>query len=294
MRIAPFTCLICAALALAAGARAAPTPDQSPARRLTWRASFRRPGLVDYVGTVGVVGAAVLTEAYLPGANEARWKGGILLDESVRNALVAPSNAARQRASTVSDWLVRATWVQPWILDSWVVPLMTDSANFDVAWQMTILNLQASGTAELITTTGKRLIGRERPTVAECEKNPDYDDQCGTDPFESFPSGHSTSAFVGAGLTCAHHQSLPLYGSSFADGLACALGLGVAGTTAVLRIVADRHYATDVLTGGMIGFGAGYLMPAGIYYHAWRGRGNDAARLSIFPVPNGIQIFGEF
>jgi membrane-associated phospholipid phosphatase len=38
----------------------------------------------------------------------------------------------------------------------------------------------------------------------------------------------------------------------------------------LLRIVGDRHYATDVLAGAAIGFGFGYGMPTLLHYGVTR------------------------
>jgi membrane-associated phospholipid phosphatase len=76
---------------------------------------------------------------------------------------------------------------------------------------------------------------------------------------------------------------VPLYGDQLADVLACAGTLTLAATTGVLRIVGDRHYATDVLVGAMIGFTVGYGMPTLLHY----GNGRSDA-----PAPNVAQPLG--
>jgi hypothetical protein len=72
---------------------------------------------------------------------------------------------------------------------------------------------------------------------------------------------------VGAGLVCSHHLNVPLYGNAYADAAACAIAAGAAVSTGVLRLVADRHYVTDVLAGAAIGAGAGFVMP--MFAHYW-------------------------
>jgi membrane-associated phospholipid phosphatase len=51
-----------------------------------------------------------------------------------------------------------------------------------------------------------------------------------------------------------------------------------------LRIAADRHYFTDVLTGTAVGVGAGLLIPRWM-----RHRG-----VAIVPTPGGVAIAGAF
>ena len=63
---------------------------------------------------------------------------------------------------------------------------------------------------------------------------------------------------------------------------------GFATTGAYLRIAADRHYATDVLTGSAVGSAIGFSVP----YLAHRPVRDEAAfisqlRISALPVPNG-------
>ena len=54
--------------------------------------------------------------------------------------------------------------------------------------------------------------------------------------------------------------------------------------TGVTRVVADRHYASDVVVGAAIGFGVGYGLPRLLHYRA----GTQAADASrVFLVPFG-------
>jgi membrane-associated phospholipid phosphatase len=112
----------------------------------------------------------------------------------------------------------------------------------------------------------------------------------------SFPSGHTNNAFTAAGLSCAHHLHLPIYGDRTADVLACAGNIVLAATTGSLRVLGDRHYATDVWVGAMIGFGVGYAFPTLLHYgkvHA--DSGNASAMQPLAPsVPLGPSISGTF
>ena len=54
-------------------------------------------------------------------------------------------------------------------------------------------------------------------------------------------------------MACVHHRQLDLYGDETSDAIACAVPLGLAAGVALLRIVADQHYATDVLVGAAVG-----------------------------------------
>lgn len=85
--------------------------------------------------------------------------------------------------------------------------------------------------------------------------------QSSTSVDRSFPSGHTSSAFAAttAGATL---LTLELLGRNRAAiALAWVGGLGVATTTAVLRVGAGRHFTSDVLAGAAIGLGVGAAIP---------------------------------
>ncbi len=69
-----------------------------------------------------------------------------------------------------------------------------------------------------------------------------------------------------AGLTCAHHQHLPLYGGGFADLAPCLVMMGLAATTGVLRLVYDEHWASDIIVGWAAGAASGYVLPSVLHY----------------------------
>jgi membrane-associated phospholipid phosphatase len=64
-------------------------------------------------------------------------------------------------------------------------------------------------------------VGRARPSYADCKANPSFSPDCDVPAADSFPSGHTNDAFTAAGLSCAHHSHLPIYGSRLADTLTC-------------------------------------------------------------------------
>ena len=94
-------------------------------------------------------------------------------------------------------------------------------------------------------------------------------------------SGHTTIAFTGAGLICAHHQNLPLYGGGAPDLIACITALTAATTAGAMRVAADKHYSTDVLLGAGVGLFGGYGLPMLLHY----GAGSDKkAPRSLLPT----------
>jgi membrane-associated phospholipid phosphatase len=131
--------------------------------------------------------------------------------------------------------------------------------------------LVAAGTAELL----KRLVSRPRPTTyypaSSRPDDPEYDIEA-EHAFTSFPSGHSTIAWVSAttGMTqlVLERPDLPFL-AHFASGFAAgALGASVS----VLRVEAEAHHPSDALAGALLGSAAGVTIPL------LHDRGADAPR----------------
>jgi membrane-associated phospholipid phosphatase len=140
--------------------------------------------------------------------------------------------------------------------------------NDEVAWQMLAIDLEALAVAGLVGIATNHLVGRGRPSVEPCKLDPTYERDCSRGAYSSFISGHSVIAAAGAGVTCAHHLSLPLYGGGAGDIAACAATSAIALATGVARMVNDRHWATDVLTAWVVGAGVGYVWPRLFHYRA--------------------------
>jgi hypothetical protein len=197
------------------------------------------------------------------------WTGGILFDDAVRDALRGRSFSTRRSVSDISDKFWNVTQYYPVLIDGLLVPLAFDRLNVDVAWQMTMLNWQAQSLSFLLTRLAHRTVGRQRPEVLECDKDPAYTGACSPDAAgrtASFFSGHASMSFAGAGLTCAHHRALPLYGGNVADAAICGLSITSAATVGIMRLVADAHWTTDVLFGAAVGGAVGYGLPTLLHY----------------------------
>jgi membrane-associated phospholipid phosphatase len=264
--------------------------------RLVWR--WPRFNLIDYV-TTAVLGATFFyIELGTKSSAEPNWQGGILFDDAIQDALVASTRAGRERAGLWSDWFTLAP--QAWaMVDTIAVPLFFDNWNGDVTWQLLMINLQAQAITGVLTRGGHRLVLRERPDVAPCLEDPEYHGLCLGGRNASFPSGHTSGAFVGAGLVCAHHLNLPLYGGGAADIAACAVNAGMATTSGVLRLIADRHYLTDVIVGLAIGAGAGFALPMLLHYRKESAPVKSAAlQWTVVPVASsdtlGLGAVGVF
>jgi membrane-associated phospholipid phosphatase len=194
----------------------------------------------------------------------------------------------------VSDRLSFAGIAYPYAVDLPVALLVHRQVG--LTWQLLMMNLEATAVANFINNVLFFEVGRGRPSTADCARDPSYDPLCGgSGNNASFPSGHTVTIATATGLTCVHHRHLPLYGHPVADAGACAL-LGAATiATGVTRIMADRHYTTDVLLGAAIGFGSGYGLPTLLHYRP--NQGPETARPVAFvpyatPTTLGLGLVG--
>jgi membrane-associated phospholipid phosphatase len=264
-----------------------------PAHRLKWR--WRRANVVDYAAIAVIGGAYLYSELVMSQGTEPRWTGGVLFDDGARDAFRARSADGRVRAGRWSDYLSLAAPAVA-LFDTLVIPL-ADDGNWDVLWQMSVIDLEAASVSGLLTRWPERTARRARPDLAECEKDPNYDNLCFRGETASFPSGHTSSAFTAAGLVCAHHAHLALYGGGAPDVAACIGTSSFALTTGVLRLMADRHYASDVLVGAMVGAGAGFALPM-LWGYSNERPSNDAASFVILPLASpgviGMGAHGRF
>ena len=202
--------------------------------------------------------------------------GGILFDDAVRDAILLGSRDSRNTAAVVSDDIYYALAAYPLLVDTAIVTWGIHGAS-DVAFQMMLINFESYALTGALALTAEKL-GRVRPMGRECANDPNYDGKCGNQGNlnASFLSGHTTIAFAGAGLMCAHHTHLPLYGGRVADILACATGLAAATTAGVLRVMSDNHYASDVLLGSGVGLFGGYVWPM-LWHYGFGSKGTGFA-----------------
>lgn len=148
-----------------------------------------------------------------------------------------------------------------------------------------VLVAEATFGALALTQLTKFLVGRARPYSVGA--SPELIAQ-GSDPADatlSFFSGHTSFAFA---ISTATATVLTLRGYKYAW-LAWAIGMPLATTTAILRLAADKHWASDVLVGMLIGSAVGVGVP--LLFH---GRVTPSVSLRVMPMPNGVAFSGTF
>ena len=274
--------------------RVAAAGEDDSSHRLIW--DYPRFRVSEYIGTGVLAATGLYVEYGWRSEPVGSWSNGILFDDAARDALRSRSRTTRDRAAGLSNLLLNPTLYFP-VLDSLITPLVSDRGNTYVASQMFLVDWEAITVASLLTRVFERSVGRARPSLQECARDPGYDDDClpqNAGPGHmSFFSGHTSMAFTGAALTCIHHQHLPLYGGNAADVITCAIMLGSATTIAGARLVADRHWASDVLSGAVLGLGSGYAVPHFLHYRI-NSKNGDAppiqASILPFATPTGFGL----
>jgi membrane-associated phospholipid phosphatase len=275
--------VVAAGVGLSGGARA------EDDHRLEWKYPHFSP--FEYATTGALIVNGAILELFSDQSAAPRWVGPVLFDTAVRDAVVGRNRATRDTADTLSDVAFYSAQLYSTVVDSGGVALIGDQ-NFEVASQTTLLNVQANALVFLLTRSSHRILARARSFHLSCPDDMDYSPYCDVPRYNaSFISGHASMAFAGAGLTCAHHQYLPLYGAPAADVAACVGVTVLATASGFLRIVADKHYASDVVAGAILGGLVGYGLPVLFHYR----RADDDPPPPGAPAPaspNQARTFG--
>jgi hypothetical protein len=244
------------------------------------------------------VGALGIT--FVPDARTASWRGGVLMDDSVRSAFRADTASGRRGAATVSDVLMWSSVGAPFLASSLISGFgggggssaggaLGDEAGrvagtFEPQWRSVQWAANAYFVSHILTQSTKKIVARERPYARECRESGVCDNEYS--PTASFFSGHASASFTGAGLLCSTRFQREAGISAAAAPWVCGGGVTFAASTGVLRWVADKHYATDVLVGSAVGFASGYWL-AGLFFSgedvgASAGAAASGARVSAF------------
>ena len=276
----------------------APPEPQPASHRLIWNENWPRFRPIGYVATTASVLGALAVTFFIPYPDDPRWSHGILFDDGVRSVLRARDHGLRDAIRAASDITLATSVLQVALVDSMILPFADGSP--DIAAQLSLMNAQAFSLNILIATLLFKAAARARPLIADCDRDPDFDPLCDSGSYASFPSSHTSTAFTAAGLTCVHHEYLPLYGGKPWDTGACIGALALATATGLFRIIGDRHYATDVLVGAAIGLSLGYIYPWLLHYqegdpmHSLR----EADSWTVMPTapsaPYGLSVAGVF
>jgi len=156
--------------------------------------------------------------------------------------------------------------------------LFTRSDDLRVTGRMLMESIAFSGSFVLIL---KVVTGRGRPYISEGQWN--FKGFKVKDDYMSFSSNHSAVAFA---MSTVLSQRIHNVWAS--------IGLyGIAGLTALSRVVNNQHWLSDIVLGSVMGMGAGYFV---IQRENEREKqpGHGSGGLSIYPSLNGLNAVWRF
>jgi membrane-associated phospholipid phosphatase len=147
-----------------------------------------------------------------------------------------------------------------------------------------VLIVETVFAAQNVNQITKFAVGRARPFTIGATPELLANASDPADANLSFFSGHSMFAFaaVASGATIAKLRGYRLWW------LTWVVGLPMAATTAIFRLAADKHWATDVLLGSALGVAAGVLMPT--FLHGSVG----PLQARVVPAGTGLAVTGTF
>lgn len=260
---------VVAAIALghASPAAASEPGIAAPPGKVEWKKEWDRFTPAEGAFTLGVGVGLYIAEKKLPDPKEPILDFELpLVDPALRGVFRGRTSKLQNIAEDWSNVGLRLATYFPYV-DAAIATAV--HRNPDVGAQMFLIDLQAITLAAGTQQVASRLTSRPRPYFHDCPSTGGVTTSriCGDlRDLRSFFSGHSEVAFTTAGLTCLHHQHMPLYGGGAPDAWACAWAVTVATITSGARVVADAHWPSDVLIGVPLGWFYGYLMPKWLHY----------------------------
>jgi len=201
--------------------------------------------------------------------DDCRWCDSPQLDNWARQLLKWPDTMPAEKGSNALQLVIPVGAVTTlWI---WAAP----HGNRQVAEDLLVVTESAT-TTMFLTVVSKVVTARQRPFAsAVSDPNPPYN-------IMSFWSGHTSFTFA---VAAASTQVARLRGRSGWKWLAVATFAGAA-LTGYLRIAADQHWITDVVTGAAVGTAVGLAMPLLVMRPA---EGKRPA-MTLAPAPGGLAL----
>jgi membrane-associated phospholipid phosphatase len=275
--------------------------DEPPSRPpLRWDPAWTHANAWDYgLAGGGIATLGVETVLLQERSESPRWIGPILFDTAARDLFRATAQNVRADAATAS-WGLWFTLVgYPLVVD---VPHAWLRYGPDVAWDLfwqdaTALSL--SGAADFALRDS---VARLRPANTECLAQGGTNCLVGPEVTRSFPSGHVAETTTATALICVQHLTMHLYGAPW-DDVTCASAVTADVAVSVLRMVADDHWATDILGGAALGVAFGWGVPTLMHLHGHTSRReprDGSMPVLVAPVPlvlshgGGVALTGLF
>jgi membrane-associated phospholipid phosphatase len=226
---------------------------------------------VSVTGAIGLYLAASAAFDFEASPATCRWCNPPSFDRAVRRALVWGDTG---RANTLSGF--DAYFLGPAVGLALLVASDRDASPTRLIDDILPV-LETVVIVELATQISKSAFARQRPDAHYADAAHPVDPSA--DNNASFWSGHSVLGFAitsAAGTVC-HFRGYWTEPYVWSAGIALSL------STEYLRIAADKHYLSDVVVGGLVGIGAGLLVPRLMQ-----------RSVKIVPVSNGLAVAGSF
>lgn len=239
-----------------------------------WSSAWKSPDWTDALWTAGLFAGGSAIQFGIGAPEAPRWIGPVLADGFMRNSLLAETDDGLSLTGQASDVLLFSLVGAPLLLEPALAWL--GHGDTETAGKLALINAQALGATFFATTALKHTVGRQRPPIGACWDDPNANDSCDERDTLSFPSGHTSMAFAGAGLLCLNHEMLQPLGGGWADKAVCYTALSAATATGIFRMTANKHYLTDVLAGAALGLAGGYLLPKWLYFGFGGDDGDDS------------------
>ncbi len=273
--------------------------EQAVEHRIVWHEEWPRYSFDEAVLTLGLGLLLVAAEALPTATTSPNWAGGNPFDSAARNGLRLQLYQQRESARVAGDVLMWVSTAFPFVIDALLVTGLVDGS-WDTTLQMGLISLEAYVVSLIVWRVTSLLVRRERPVVTACREG-DLSPHCDTrQPTQSFFSNTAVNAFTGAGLTCLHHTVMPIFDDEAADATACVGAITVASVAGLLRVMSDFEYLSDVLTGAVVGFVSGYVLPWLLHYQGGA-RPELRAPVAMIPAPMvgpgdtyGVEVLGWF
>lgn len=278
-----------------------PPPSPGPHPPLHWDPAWSHAGPWDYaLAGAGLTMLVVETGIWWNKTVPPRWNGPILFDTQARDLFRLPTTGARNNASAVSWVLWFGLFGEALAVD---VPYAWARYGKPVAWDLFWQDATALSLSAAADFTLRDTVNRLRPYNTQCLDQGGTTAAClnGPEATRSFPSGHMSETTTATALICTQHLMLHLYGGVW-DDVTCASAVTADVSVAFLRMMADDHWASDILAGAALGFAFGWGVPVLMHLHGHAAPAPETGAMPVLvaPVPlaldrgGGLGVVGLF
>jgi membrane-associated phospholipid phosphatase len=249
-----------------------PTAAQAEVRDL--RFSAAGDGAATLVLGAGWIGSELAKSHLAP--DHCRWCDPPGFDQDVRDRWKWSDPAKADTYSNVADFAVL-----PAMVFGADAILASREGALRKSPEDALMIAEAAVAASAIDQVVKFSVGRERPFVHALPDSGKGSTAQPSDNDVSFYSGHTSLAFalVASSATVGQMRGYRDAWVIWPAGIAAASAIGY------LRIAADKHYLSDVVTGAVMGTAAGVAIPLLVH-----GRAGSGPAVALSPERNGPKI----